>query len=67
MLIGIRLSENGGEVYEEQRKRMIDVCCLQVRWRVQGSRMLVMEGRRYKRWWSEKEDGVGGVGVMEKE
>ena len=41
----------GGEVCEELRKRMIDVCCLQeVRWRVQGARMLGMKGRIYKLW-----------------
>ena len=44
------------------------MCCLQeVRWRVQGARMLGMKGRRYKQWWCEKGDGVGGVGVMVKE
>ena len=26
-----------------------------------------MKGRRYKLWWSEKIDEVGGVGVMVKE
>ena len=47
------LSGNGLEVCEELRKRMIDVCCLQeVRWRGQGARMLVMNGRRYKLMWS---------------
>ena len=35
------LSAKGGEVCEEQRKRMIDVCCLQeARWRGQGVRKL---------------------------
>ena len=52
----------GGDVCEEQRKRMINVCCLQeVRWRGQGARMLVMKGRRYKLWWSGRGDGVGGM------
>ena len=61
------LSGKEGEVCEELRKRMIDVCCLQeVRWREQGARMLGMKGRRDKLWWSGK-DGVGGVGVMVKE
>ena len=47
----------GGEVCEELRKRMIDVCCLQeVRWRGQGARMLGMKGRRHKMWWSGKGD-----------
>ena len=58
----------GGEVCEELRKRMIDVCCLQaVRWRGQGASMLGMKGRRYKPWLSGIGDGVGGVGVMVKE
>ena len=62
-------SQNGkGDVCEELRKRMIDVCCLQeVRWRVQGARIHGMDGRRNKLWWSGKDDGVGGVGVMVKE
>ena len=29
--------------------------------------MLGMNGRGYKLWWSGKEDGVGGVGVMVKD
>ena len=59
---------NGGEVCEELRKRMIDVCCLQVvRNRRQGARMLGMKERRYKLWWSGKGGGVGGVGPMMKE
>ena len=53
------LSGKGGEVCEELRKRMIDVCC----W--QGARMLGMKGRRYRLWWSGK--GVGGVEVMVQE
>ena len=48
------LSEDG-EICEELRKRMIDVCCSQdVRWRGQGARILGMKGRRYKQWWSGK-------------
>ena len=44
---------------------MIDGCYLQeVRWIGQGARILGMKGRRYRLWWSGKEDGVGGVGVM---
>ena len=44
---------------------MIDVCRLQeVRWRGMGARMVRMNGRRYKLWYSGKGDGVGGVGVM---
>ena len=55
----------GGEVCDELRMRMIDVCCLQeVRWRGQGARM---NGTIYKLWWSGKADGVGDLGVMVKE
>ena len=62
------LSGKGGEVCEELRKSMIDVCCLQeVRLRGQGTRMLGIERRRYKLWWSGKKDGVGCVGVMVKD
>ena len=62
------LSGKAGEVCEELIKRMIDVCCLQeVRWRGQVTIMLGMKGRRYQLWWSGKEDGVSGVGVMVKE
>ena len=44
---------------------MIAVCCLhEVRWREHCARILGMKGRRYEQWWSGKEDGVGGVGVM---
>ena len=62
------LSGSDGDVGEEVRKRMTDVCSLQeVRWRGQGVRMLGVKGRRYKLWWSGIVDGVGGVGVMVKE
>ena len=44
------LSGKGGEVL---RKRIIDVYCWQeVKWSGQGSKMLRMEGRIYKLWWS---------------
>ena len=42
-------------------------CLLDVKWRGQDSMMLVMEGKRYKLWWSLKEDGVGAVGVLVKQ
>ena len=43
----------GGDVCEELKKRMIDVCCMQeLRW----------GGRRYELWWSGKGDGVVGEG-----
>ena len=42
------LCGNGGEVCDELRKRMIDVCCLQeMRLRGQGARMLGMDLGRY--------------------
>ena len=45
----VSLNGDRGEVCDELRKRMIDVCCLQeVRWRGQGARILGMKGRRYK-------------------
>ena len=44
---------SGGEVCDELRKRMIDVCCLlEERLRGQGTRILGMKGSRYKLWWS---------------
>ena len=58
------LRGKGGGVCEELRMRMLDVCCLQVRCRGQGTRMLGMKGRRYTLWWSGKGDGFSGVGVM---
>ena len=58
------VSGNGGEVCEEMRKMMIDVCCLQdVISRRHAARM---KGRRYKLWWSEIRNGVGSVGVVVK-
>ena len=36
-----------------------------MRWREQGSRILGMEGMRYKLWWSGKADDVGVVGYGE--
>ena len=45
--------------------RMIDVCRLQeVRWSRLGARMLGMNGKRYRPWWSRNGNGVGGVGDM---
>ena len=60
------LSGKGGEVCEELRKRMIDVCCLQeARWRGHGARVLEINGMIYKFWWSGKGDGVVGDLVKE--
>ena len=54
------LSEKLGDVYEELRRRMVDVCCLEeVRCSRHGSRTLEIEGieiERYKLWWSGKGD-----------
>ena len=62
------MSGRGTEVCKEQRKRRMDVCCLQeVRWRGQGAWFMSVKGRRYKLWWSGNSDGTGGVGVLVKE
>ena len=62
------MSGRGTEVCEEQRKRRMDVCCLQEkRWRGQGALFMGVKGRRYKLWWSGNSDGTGGVGVLVKE
>ena len=46
---------------------MVDVCCLlEVRWGVQSFRILRIDGRRYKFWWSGKDEGVGRMGVVVK-
>ena len=59
---GSQIGNGGG--CEEMRKWMIDLCCLQVRWRGKGARMLGMKGRRHKPWWTGKGNGVVGVGDM---
>ena len=39
------ISGRGTEVYEELRKRKVDVCCLrEVRWRGEGARFFVVKG-----------------------
>ena len=56
------------EVCEELRKRRVDVCCMQeVKWKGQGARFMSTSGRRYKLWWSGKDAGFGGVGILVKE
>ena len=46
------------EVYEELRKRKVDVCCIQeVRWKGQGARFVGTLRRRYKLWWSGNDAG----------
>ena len=58
----------GTEVGEELRKRKVDVCCLQeVRWKGEGARFFSVKGRRYKLWWCENDDKIGGVGILVKE
>ena len=55
-------------VYEELRKRRVDVCCIQlVRWKGQGACFVGISGQRYKFWWSGNDAGFGGVGVLVKE
>ena len=45
-----------GDVCENIRKKMIDMCCLlEVRWRGQGGKDAGMKGRRYKLLGLEKE------------
>ena len=52
----------------EKKKKLIDVCCLQkVILGGQVCKMLRMEGRTYKLWWSGIGDGIGGVKVMVEE
>ena len=46
--------DRGGGVCEELRKRMIDVCLLEVKLRGQGARILGVKGGRYRLWWSVK-------------
>ena len=59
------MSGKSTEVWEELRKRMMDVRCLQeVRWRGQGTQVLGVKVRRYKLWWSVNSDGTGDVGVL---
>ena len=58
----------GTEVCDQLRTREVDMCYLQkIRWRGQGARFVGCRGRRYKLWWSENHDGIGGVGILVKE
>ena len=38
-----------------------------MRWRGCWARLIGLQGRRYKLWWSGNQEGCGGVGVMVKE
>ena len=49
-------------------KRNVGLCCLhEVRWRGCGARLIGLQGRRYKLWWSGNQEGYGEVGVLVKE
>ena len=51
------ISGRGTEVYEELRKRKVDVCCLQeVRWKGEEARFFGVKGRRNKLWWCGNND-----------
>ena len=39
-------------------------CLLEVRWRGCGARLIGLQCRRYKLWWSGNQEGYGGVGVL---
>ena len=62
------LNGKGLEICEELCKRNVDLCCLQeVRCRGRGARLIGVQGRKYKLWWSGNQEGYGGEGVMVKE
>ena len=44
------------------------MCCLQeVRWRGCGDRLIGVQSRRYKLWWSGNQEGHVGIGVSVRE
>jgi hypothetical protein len=54
-----------GEIVEMVGRRNLDVCCLQeTRWKGGNTRTFVVDGARYKLYWSGCDRGLGGVGVM---
>ena len=56
------------EMFEELRKRRVDVCCMQeVRWKDQGARFVGTLEQRYKLWWSGNDAGSRGVAILVKE
>ena len=62
------VSGRGTEVFEELRKRKVDVCCLQeVRWRGEGARFFDVKGRRYQLWWCGNDDKTRGVSILVKD
>ena len=53
------------KICDELRKRSVDLCCQQeVRLRVRGARLTVLQDSKYKLWWSENKEGYGGVGAL---
>ena len=53
---------------EELVRREVGICCIQeVRWRGMGSKFVGSSGRRFKLWWSDNEDKIGGVGILVRE
>ena len=62
------LNSKGLERGDELWKRNVDMCCIQeVRWRGRGARLIGVQGRRYKLWWSGNKEGCSGLGVLAKE
>ena len=55
--------------YVELSERNVDLCCIQeVRWRGCGdNRLIGLQGRKYKLWWSGNQEEHGGVGELVKE
>ena len=52
------LNWNGLEKCDKLWNRNVDLCCLQeVRLRRCGARIIGLQGRRYKLWWSGNEEG----------
>ena len=53
------------ELCDELWMRNVDLCCLhEVRQRGCGARLIGVQGRRHKLWWSGNQEGYGGVGVL---
>ena len=49
------------EICDELWKRNVDLCCLlDVRWRGCGARLIGLQGRKYKLWWSGNQEGHVG-------
>ena len=49
-------------------ERNVDLCCVQeVTLRGCGARLIGLQGREYKLWWSGNQEGYGGIGVVVKQ